>query len=634
MRFLSTLAANVIGTLVALGLVVFFFVFFFFAVSLSADQSPTVQSGSVLTVPLSGDIPERVTDDPFQKAFGGGPKYDLRALQTSLRKASSDARIEAVWLRTKGLSADWATLEEVREAVVQARESGLPVLASSGEFGMTEKDYFVASAADSVFTAPQSSFEYNGFGTTVTFFDGALQRLEVEPQLLRAGKYKSAGEPFVRSDLSAPNREQLRALLGTTNEQFMTAVSEARGISSEALNRLAEEDALLTSSAARDENLVDGLRYEDEVRFSLMHLMGDTADSVADAAELAEEGDAVEIDTVHQSNHTWPPEDIPDVDLNTISLSEYKRVSPSSASVSYTGTGTVDIVYAEGSIVAGDPDPSPLGGSQALGSTTLKEAMETARTSSQTKAVVLRVNSPGGSAAASEAMWRAVKRTADEKPVIVSMGDVAASGGYYLAAGADSILAAPTTTTGSIGVFGLLVNAEGFFEEKLGVTFDGVRTSPYADLYSTSKPLSPDERRLLGGSIDATYDTFLQRVADARGMDVEAVDQVAQGRVWSGQDAKEVGLVDTTGTLADAISAAGAAADLGEGPYRTRALPQPKTLVERFSEQFATQARQMWRSATTNALERKFWRQKQMLDRVVGTHGSVQARLPFEPTID
>ncbi|WP_233992590.1 signal peptide peptidase SppA [Salinibacter altiplanensis] len=600
MRFLSTLAANVIGTLVALGLIVFFFVFFFFAVSLSADQSPTVQSGSVLTVPLSGDIPERVTDDPFQKAFGGGPKYDLRALQTSLRKASSDARIEAVWLRTKGLSADWATLEEVREAVVQARESGLPVLASSGEFGMTEKDYFVASAADSVFTAPQSSFEYNGFGTTVTFFDGALQRLEVEPQLLRAGKYKSAGEPFVRSDLSAPNREQLRALLGTTNEQFMTAVSEARGISSEALNRLAEEDALLTSAAARDENLVDGLRYEDEVRDRLRSLVDGSVGS----------------------------------DLSTVSVDGYQRIPVEDTGQSYTGSGQVDIVYAEGSIVAGDPDPSPLGGSQALGSTPFAEAMETARTSSQTKAVVLRVNSPGGSAAASEAMWRAVKRTANEKPVIVSMGDVAASGGYYLAAGADSILAAPTTTTGSIGVFGLLVNAEGFFEEKLGVTFDGVRTSPYADLYSTSKPLSPDERQLLGGSIDATYDTFLQRVADARGMDVEAVDQVAQGRVWSGQDAKEVGLVDTTGTLADAISAAGAAADLGEGPYRTRALPQPKTLVERFSEQFATQARQMWRSATTNALERKFWRQKQMLDRVVGTHGSVQARLPFEPTID
>ena len=601
MRFLSTLAASVIGTLIALGLIIFFFVFFFFAISLSADQTPSVQPGSVLTVPLSGDIPERVTDDPFQKAFGGGPKYDLRALQTSLRKASSDDRIEAVWLRTKGLSADWATLEEVRQAVVQARESGVPILASSDEFGMSEKDYFVASAADSVFTAPQSSFEYNGFGTTVTFFDGALQRLDVEPQLIRAGRYKSAGEPFVRSDLSEPNREQLTALLETVNDQFMTALSEARDISPEALNRLAQDEALLTSSAALDANLVDGLRYEDEVRDRLRSLVDGSVGS----------------------------------DLSTVSVDGYQRVPVEDAGQSYTGSGQVDIVYAEGNIVVGSADGQiPISGPQPLGSTDLTEALKTARTSSQTQAVVLRVNSPGGSAAASEAMWRAVKRTANEKPVIVSMGDVAASGGYYIAAGADSIMADPTTTTGSIGVFGLLVNAEGFFEEQLGVTFDGVRTSPYADLFSSTKPLSPDERRLIGGSIDQTYDTFLQRVADARSMSVDAVDRVAQGRVWSGRDAKDVGLVDTTGSLADAVAMAGEAAGLGEGPYRTRALPQPKTLVERFSEQFAAQARQMWRSATTNALERKFWRQKQMLDRVVGTHGSVQARLPFEPEIE
>lgn len=601
MRFLSTLAASVIGTLIALGLVVFFFVFFFFAISLSADRTPTVQSGSVLEIPLAGDIPERVSNDPFRQAFGSGPSFDLRALQSSLQKASSDSRIEAVWLRTKGVSADWATLEEIRQAVVEARESGLPVLASSDEFGMSEKDYFVASAADSIFTAPQSSFEYNGFGTTVTFFDGALERLDVEPQLIRAGKYKSAGEPFVRSDLSEANREQITALLETVNHQFMTAVSEARGTSPEALDQLAVENALLTSSAALEENLVDGLRYEDEVRDQLRSLV-----------------------------------DVPvSGELSTVSVDDYQRVPAESAGQSYAGTGQVDIVYALGNIVVGAPDEqSPIGGPQMLGSTTLTDALETSRTSSRTEAVVLRVNSPGGSAAASEAMWRAVKRTAEEKPVIVSMGDVAASGGYYIAAGADSIVADPTTTTGSIGVFGLLVNAEGFFEEKLGVTFDGVRTSPYADLFSATKPLSPDERRLIGGSIDQTYDTFLQRVADARGMDVASVDQVAQGRVWSGQDAVDVGLVDTTGTLSDAVAMAGAAANLGEGPYRTRALPQPKTLVERFSEQFAAQARQVWRSVTTNALERKFWRQKRMFDRVMGTHGSVQARLPFEPRIE
>jgi protease-4 len=381
----------------------------------------------------------------------------------------------------------------------------------------------------------------------------------------------------------------------------METVAEARGASVESLNQLADEGAFLTSAMAEEEGLVDGLLYEDQVR--------DRLRSLTDGGMTG--------------------------DLSTVSVGSYRRVSLSAAGQSYTGTGQVDIVYAEGNIVTGAPEESPFGsGSEALGSTTLTEALETARTSASTKAVVLRVNSPGGSAAASEAMWRAVKRTSAEKPVIVSMGDVAASGGYYLAAGADSIVADPTTTTGSIGVFGLLVNAEDFFQNKLGITFDGVNTSPYADLFSPTKPLDDAERRLIAQSIDQTYQTFLQRVADARGMSVAAVDSVAQGRVWSGRDAMEVGLVDTTGTLADAVAMAGQAAGLGDGPYRTRPLPRPKTFVERLSEQFATQARQVWMSTTKTAVGETLWRKKQMLDRVIGSQGAIQARLPFEPTIE
>ena len=601
MRFLSTLAASVIGTLLALGLVVFFFVFFFFALSLSADQAPSVQPGSVLTVPLQGSIPERTTDDPFRRAFGGEPTYDLRDLQSSLQKARSDARIEAVWLRLQGVSAGWATLEEVRQAVLRTRESGVPVFASSDEFGMSEKGYFVASAADSVFTAPQSPFEYNGFATILSFFDGTFERLDAEPQLIRAGKYKSAGEPFVRKDLSEPNRQQVTALLETVNDRFMAAIAEARGRSVEALDALAEEDAFLSAERAVAEGLLDGLLYEDEVRDRLRSVVG------------ANETD----------------------DLTTVSIDAYQRVSAASAGQSFTGAGQVDIVYAEGNIVTGSTDDqAPFGGAQALGSTDLASALETARTTPSTKAVVVRVNSPGGSAAASEAMWRAVTRTAAEKPVIVSMGDVAASGGYYLAAGADSIVADPTTTTGSIGVFGLLVDAQEFFENKLGITFDRVQTSPYADLYSPTKALSNRERALLARSIDQTYQTFLQRVADARGLSVAQVDSVAQGRVWSGRDAMEAGLVDTTGTLADAVAMAGQAAGLGEGPYRTRLLPRSKTFLQRFSEQFATRARQAWRSATLGPLDESLSQKRQVLDRVVGSQGAIQTRLPFTPTIE
>ena len=600
MRFLSTLTASVLGTLIAFGLVVFFLFFFFFALALSGDTTPSVQPGSVLVLPIEGNIPERTSDDPFQQAFGEGPGYDLHDLQTALRNAGQDERIEAVWLRMKGTSAPWGTLEEVRASIVRLQDQGMPVYASSEEFGLGEKGYYVASAADSVFVGPQSSFEYNGFTTILAFFQNTFDKLQVEPQVVRAGKYKSAVEPFIRSDLSAANREQLDALQSTVNTEFVEAIGEARSLSPASLRALAAEDALLRAEEAVDEGLIDGLRYEDEVR-SLLR------------AEL-----------------DLPPQ----ADLPTTSVSSYQRVPASDAGVSFTGTGNVALVYGQGNIVSGDPDQSPFGPtSQVLGSTPVVEALNEARTSTSTQAVVLRINSPGGSAAASEALWRAAQRTAEEKPLIVSMGGVAASGGYYMAAPADTIVANATTTTGSIGVFGLLLNAQGLLEDRLGVTFDDVSTSPYADLYTPTKPLAPSERRLLGRSIDSIYETFLQRVAAGRGMDTSAVNDVAQGRVWSGRDAKEVGLVDTTGTLRDAIAIAGAAADMGEGPYQTRILPRPKGFVERLNERFTTQITTVWQSMAATPLERSLWRHKRVLERVTGTNGTVQARLPYVPTI-
>jgi protease-4 len=601
MRFLSTLTASVLGTLIAFGLVVFVLFFFFFALTLATDTTPSVQPGSVLVLPVEGTIPERSSKDPFQQAFGEGPNYDLRDVQTALRNAGNDERIDAVWLRMKGTSASWGTLEEVRAAVTDLRDDGMPVIASAEEFGLGEKDYYVASAADSVFVGPQSSFEYNGFATMLSFFAGTFDKLQVEPEVVRAGKYKSAVEPFTRSDLSEPNRRQLEALLSTVNTQFVTAVAEGRSLSPERVERLAEEEALLRAEAAVEENLVDGLKYEDEVR------------------------------SLFRSRLDLPPA----ADVPTVSLSSYARVPASEAGTTLNESGEIAIVYGEGSIVTGDPEQGPFGPtSQALGSTPVTEALNQARTSPTTDAVVLRVNSPGGSAAASEAIWRAAERTAEEKPLIVSMGGVAASGGYYIAAPADTIVANATTTTGSIGVFGLLWNAEGLFEDRLGVTFDDVSTSPYADLFAPTKPLAPAERQLLGRSIDSIYETFLERVAEGRAMDTAAVHDVAQGRVWSGRDAQEVGLVDTTGTLQDAIRMAGSAAELGDGPYRTTVLPRPKTFVERLNERFAAGARSVWRSMTATPLERTLWRHRQVFERMTGPHGSVQARLPYVPEIE
>jgi len=601
MRFLSTLTASVLGTLIAFGLVVFFLFFFFFALTLASDTTPSVQPGSVLVLPIEGTIPERTADDPFQQAFGEGPSYDLRDVQTALRNAGNDERIDAVWLRMKGTSASWGTLEEVRASVTDLRADGMPVIASAEEFGLGEKDYYLASAADSVFVGPQSSFEYNGFATMLSFFANSFDKLQVEPEVVRAGQYKSAVEPFTRTDLSEPNRRQLQALLSTVNTQFVEAVAEARSLSPDRVEQIAREDALLRAQTAVEEDLIDGLKYEDEVR------------------------------SLFRSRLDLPPA----ADVPTVSLSSYARVPASETGTSFSESGEVAIVYGEGNIVTGDPDESPFApSSQALGSTPAVEALNEARTSPTTEAVVLRVNSPGGSAAASEAIWRAAERTAQEKPLIVSMGGVAASGGYYVAAPADTIVANATTTTGSIGVFGLLWNAEGLFEDRLGVTFDDVSTSPYADLFSPTKPLAPAERQLLGESIDSIYETFLERVAEGREMDTAAVHEVAQGRVWSGRDAQEVGLVDTTGTLQDAINIAGSAADLGDGPYRTTVLPRPKTFVERLNEQFSAQAQSVWRSMTATPLEQMLWRHKRVVERMAGAHGSVQARLPYVPSVE
>jgi len=596
MRFLSTLAASVLGTLIALVLLVLLGLFFVFALSLSSDQQPVVQPGSVLVVPIDGPIPERVADDPFAQAFGDAPSYDLLDVQESLRNAAADSRIEAVWLRLKGTPASWGTLNEVRSALEQFRESGKPIIASSEEFGMGEKEYYLAAAADSVFAAPVAPFEWNGFNRTVSFFAQTLEKLDVEPKVIRAGKFKSAVEPFLREDLSEENRLQLESLLQTTNDHVKRVVAARRGTTPEALETLADSSAVLDTESALAAGLLDDLRYGDEVRDVLRRAVGVAS------------GD----------------------DLPTISLGAYKRIPASGAGVTFTGDGSVAVVYAEGQIVPGKSE-QPFGGNQGatIGSTTLIEALENARTSSSAKAVVLRVNSPGGSAAASEVMWHAVERVAAEKPVVVSMGDLAASGGYYLAAGADTIVANPTTVTGSIGVFGLLFNARDFFQNKLGITFDQVATSPLSDIASAIEPFSPRGERLLEQSIDRTYNTFLQRVADARGMTTGEVDAIAQGRVWSGRDAQRVGLVDSLGTLQMAIEMAGRAGGLGDGPHRTRVLPRPRTFVEQLNEQLSGQSARLWRSWTLTPLERQLWQQKETLETLVRTNGSAQARLPF-----
>ena len=603
MRFLSTLVASALGTLVALGVLFLFLFLFVLAFAFSSDATPAVTAGSTLVVEVDGAIPERVARDPFTESFTTQTaRYDLVDLKNALEKAAVDERIAGVWLRLKGTSAGWATLNEARAALMAYKASGKPLVASSEDFGMTEKTYYLASAADHIFASPQAPFEFNGFYINSEFYKQALDKLEVEPQIVRAGKYKSAVEPFLREDLSAPNRAQLEALLATQSDQFIEAVSASRNLDRTTLTQLAEASAILNAESAVDAGLLDSLAYHDQV-----------------------------IDFIQQRYGNAPDEE-----LTTTSVSRYASVPFSEVGLSPSSSDEIAVVYAEGQIVTGSTDDVyPLGGgSGMIGSTTFNEAMREARTEPSVRAILLRVNSPGGSVAASEAMWREVALASEAKPVIVSMGNLAASGGYYIAAPAETIVADPQTLTGSIGVFGLFFDAGGLFENKLGVTFDAVRTSPYADIFSGVRPLSENERRLLETSVDATYEQFLGRVAEGRGMTPEAVDAIGQGRVWTGADALDVGLVDTLGTLDDALSIAAERADLGEGPYRVRILPKPKTFFDRLNESLYTEAARLWTEATTSPAERALLQQRRTLQQLAREHGTVQARLPQTITIE
>ena len=317
--------------------------------------------------------------------------------------------------------------------------------------------------------------------------------------------------------------------------------------------------------------------------------------------------------------------------MRAVNIRSYSRVPESEAGIERSAESDIAVVYGIGTIVPGKSgyNSNPLmGGGNLLGSTTFNEAMRTAVDSDRVKAIVVRINSRGGSAAASDAMRREIARAAEVKPVIISMGDYAASGGYWMATGGDMIVANALTVTGSIGVFGVSLDTSGLFENKLGITFDVVKTGPYADMYSGTRALSPEEIHLLEQSVDETYASFLQLVSENRGMSVDEVDYLAQGRVWTGTDAKEHGLVDMLGDLEKAIELAAEQAELEEGTYRIRRLPRPKTFFEQVNDALAARAKQTWLNLTTSPVEQLLRTEMESLAPFLDMHGTVQALMP------
>ncbi len=592
-RFLFYLLAGFVGSLLAL------FVFAFFGLSLGAalvlggDAAPVVEDGSVLRLDLAGPLPEQTPFDPLGALLG---TFDLTLLDVTdaLEKAAADERIAAVWLRPDGIDASWATLSEVRRALEAYRASGKPLYASSGPDGFDEAAYYLASAADSVFTPPEAAFELNGFYLAAPFFAGTLDKLGIEPKVVRAGTYQSAAEMFTNRGFSDPNREQYAALLDGVSDTFLSTVAAARGLSAEALTAVIEAGGLYEAEAARDAGLVDALAYESDVLGVLLSVTGQEADE----------------------------------DLRSVWLEDYAYVPRHDAGLDPGDPDhLIAVVYAVGQIVPGESEPDA-GSGAFLGSDTFTDAVREAARDEAVQAIVVRVDSPGGSATASDAMWHAVAEAAEVVPVVVSMGSVAASGGYYLAAAADTIVAEASTVTGSIGVISLLFDATEFLNDKLGVTLDVLQTGPTAGIYALGEPLDAQEEAVLERTTERVYDTFVRRVAAGRGLSPDSVRALGGGRVYTGAAAQAVGLVDVLGGLDDAVALAAGMAGLEADGYQLWFLPPEESLFEEIADAFGVQAAAaLARLRPLAPEERLLRRQAELLRDAVRLHATPQTRL-------
>ncbi len=549
LQFLRQTLASLLGTLLALLLatVLGTTALFILIAAIAAQQEtrdPRLRDNTILVFDLSVEI--RDAEIPLSLAdnlTGSTPAVlTLRQVVDAIERATWDERIVGLLIDGSqgGGLAGYASLAEVRAALEQFREAGKQILAY--DVDLTQREYYLASVAERILLNPIGAVEFNGFSAEQLFLAGALEKFGIGVQVVRVGDYKSAVEPFVRQDLSPENRQQLTDLLEALWQEFLATVSSQRDLTSADLQAIADTQGLLLPSDATAAKLVDDLAHFDEVAAELRQLTQEDED----------------------------PDD--GSRFRRIDLATYSQKPAESANLR-TSRNKIAVLYAEGAIVSGD------GGPEEVGSDRFSRQIRRLREDEAVKAIVLRINSPGGSATASDVILRELKLASEEKPLIVSMGDVAASGGYWLATGASYIFAEASTITGSIGVFGLLFNVEDLAQDN-GVTWDAVSTAALADLYTASRPQTPAELAVLQRVVNRIYELFINTVAEARSLSRSEVVAIAQGRVWVGQEAERVGLVDEIGGLGAAIAHAAEAADLGDD-WEVQDDREPPTLEER-----------------------------------------------------
>jgi len=530
--FLKYTLASMLGGFLLIGL----FILIGVIAASPSDDPFELEEGSIFKLSLNGPIVDRATDNPlenFDFMTGESNSPDgLYDILRAIRAAGESEEIEGMVLEFGMMQAGMATRREIRNALIDFKSTGKFIYAYAPSY--TQGNYYVASVADSIFLHPLGAIEWKGLHAQVGFVVDLLDKLGVEPQVFRYGKFKGAVEPFLRRDLSAENREQMTTYMGSIWSTMVQEVAEARGFSEEQLNAWADDLSLVKRGAAAELGVVDGLFYEDEWRDFMLAKSGE------------EDWDDVE----------W-------VDAN-----DMMEVVDDQESIS---TDKIAVIFAQGEIV-------DVGGSGGIVGDTYAKLVRKARLDDKVKAIVLRINSPGGSGFASDVIARELNLAAAEKPLVISQGDVAASGGYYLSFPGDTILCDPTTITGSIGVFGLLFNPNALLTDKLGLHFDGVSTNAHSDFPDATRGMNEFEGALIQEQVNDFYEDFVQKVADGRSMTFEQIDQIAQGRVWSGVNAMEIGLTDGYGGLLDAIDVAAEFAKLDE--YRITELPKEKNPFE------------------------------------------------------
>src|SRR6266498_2939667 len=515
MAMSTTRKVVVIISSIVIGLVLISVLGIAIVVTLVRGNRPSIRDNSVLALKVSGPLPDYVPDDPIRRLFGGQPQ-SLGSLLAQFRKAKVDKRITAVMLDIDMSDAGWAKSEEIRGAIEDFRTSGKPVYAYMET--SLNKDYYIATACDKVFVPPPGELFINGLAADVMFFRGSLDKLGIYPDIYQIGKYKSAGDTFTQKQMSDAHREFINSLLDDLYGRYIDGIAKARNKSSDDIKALIDNSPY-NAAQAKEAGLIDGALYHDEVEKELKKRLG-----YKDSDEL----------------HIAKGSDYRQISQESLGLNKGEKIA---------------IVYAAGDITSGK---SQFGGNgeETIGSDSLAKTLEEARNDQSIKAIVLRVDSPGGSGLASDIIWRAIESAKEKKPVVVSMSDVAASGGYYIACGANKIVAEPSTITGSIGVVGGKPVVKGLYDW-LGITNEYVMRGKNAGIFRESEKFSDTERQKFEELIKTTYyDEFLPKVAKGRGKTKEDIDKVGQGRVWTGQQGKERGLVDEYGGLDKAIEIA------------------------------------------------------------------------------